>query len=339
MRTLRKHPFSAAVLFLDLFFLILSLLFWLLPAFSEFFAAHIAAGVRLFLAKLTGVLPFSLFEILLFLAGLYLIFLLGFSVFLLIQKGRRQKPPAGAGAFYRAVLVALSAVFWLFCLTLSPSYFRRSTAEMMALDLDAVDDEAVFCAFETLVDTISETAPPLSKNENGESLCPGSFREMSRKIKTEADRFGRESAFYPADGAACKPLLVSPVMTYTHISGVYGFFTGEANVNTNFPSFIVCYTMAHETSHARGIAPENECNFLAFAVLFSSEDSYLRYCASLYVLENFASVCRRIDAERYAAVLERLDDTALRDLSAYHEFMKTYDGAAAGAANAVNTAY
>jgi hypothetical protein len=129
-------------------------------------------------------------------------------------------------------------------------------------------------------------------------------------------------------------------MTYTHLSGVYGFFTGEANVNTNYPDFVVCFTMAHEMSHARGIAPENECNFLAFAILWSSGDPYLRYAACLYVIENFGSACKSIDAERWSALAKTVDPQIRRDLAAYRTFMEPYrDNVASRAANAANNAY
>ena len=70
--------------------------------------------------------------------------------------------------------------------------------------------------------------------------------------------------------------MLSEPWTYTHISGVYTYFTGEANINTNFPDYTIPYTAAHEMAHQRGIAREDEANFIAVLVCISSVYSSLK---------------------------------------------------------------
>ena len=337
----RKHTAIFVFSLSDLVFLALFLLFRVSSSFAEAFTATVGAACRFLLAKATGWLPFSLFELILYAAILYALFLIVLAFICLARKLMKKKKTRYAGKCFLAVFFVFSIVFPLFCLTLAPSYNRKSAAFLLGIDPEKADENAVFSAFEILLKESRLEAEKISVDENGVSFLPGDFSDRADLVKSAADDFGRAHDFYPANGAACKPLLISPLMTYTHLTGVYGFFTGEANVNTNFPDFVVLFTMAHESCHARGIAPENECNFLAFSLLFDSGDPYLRYSACLYVLNDFASACRKSDKERYNALLsDFLSPQVSRDLAAYADFMKPYEkSVAAKVASSVNDAY
>jgi hypothetical protein len=210
----------------------------------------------------------------------------------------------------------------------------------MGLDTENVEETDVFYALESLSRVVNEVSPELKKNEAGESLPSGTAREIRKGVVAAANAFGDENGFYQSRGFAAKSFLCSPLMTYTHLSGVYGFFTGEANVNTNYPHFIVTATTAHETCHARGIAPENECNFLAAVILMESEDSYLRYCGASFILDDLISVCNKLDRERTTEILRNTDPVLLRDYAAYDRFFDRYrDSAASQVADTANSTY
>ena len=53
---------------------------------------------------------------------------------------------------------------------------------------------------------------------------------------------------------------------------------GEPTVNRSTPASDVAQTMAHEMAHAKGVMREGEANFVAYYLLLSSADDYLRYC-------------------------------------------------------------
>ena len=60
-----------------------------------------------------------------------------------------------------------------------------------------------------------------------------------------------------------KAMRFSRVMSAMGFTGFYFPFTGECNVNVDFPAATLPSTVAHELSHRRGIASEQECNFRA----------------------------------------------------------------------------
>lgn len=128
-------------------------------------------------------------------------------------------------------------------------------------------------------------------------------------------------------------------MSYTHITGVYTFFTGESNINVAFPDYTIPFTAAHELAHQRGIARENEANFVAFLVCSSSEDDYVRYCAYLNMYEYVASALASADPSLYSQVYATLPTAVRAELDAYSRFYEKYrNSAASEVSGAVNNA-
>ena len=331
--TIRRHlPLFIFSIF-SLFCLAFLPFFSLFPSFSEWFARYPARFVRLFLGYITSPLPFSLFEILIALFVLYILFLLFFIPISLYKKKKEKILP-----LLLVVPVLLCGVLDLFALSFASSYYRVGTAEQMGLDTE-VTEEDVFFALESLVEITNDAAKNIEKNEKGESIPP-SFDAVRTSVNKAANDFGKRYPFYQNSGFEGKTFLSSPILTYTHLSGVFGFFTGEANVNTNYPHFIVTPSLAHESCHARGIGPENECNFLAAVILMESEDPYLRYCGASFLLDDFISACRGIDKEKTNTILKDLDRTFFADMAFYSDFFQPYrDSFSSKVADTTNTAY
>ena len=331
----KKKLWILSLTLLSLGVLLLSRLF---SSFAEGYSTTAGAAVRFLLGAATALFPFSLFEILLGLFFLYFIFLLGLGIVSLIRwMEKKEKIPYLR--FLTPALCILLAVANLFCLGFGPCYFRKSTAENMALDL-TTDEEKVFLAFSALSQIINGVADKIPTNEAGESLMPRSLSSVKKEVNAAADSFAANNSFFQKKGFAAKTFLSSPLLTYTHISGVYGFFTGEANVNTNYPHFIITATLAHETCHARGIAPENECNTLAAFLLMESGDPYLTYCGALFLFDDFYSTCKKLDKERANAIYRETNPMVQKDFSAYSRFFDPYRGSTASkVANTTNSAY
>lgn len=339
MKAIRTVPRVLRIFFaFSAVILLLLPAFRLFPAFADWFTRYPAAGLRLFLGGIFSIFPFSVFELSIGLFGLYVIFLLGFAPVTLIRK-KKGKTALRLTPLFLAVPVVLVTVLDLFVLTFASSYYRPSPVGEIAPDVASVEAEDVFFTLDALIEIVNETTPKLEKDANGAS-APLPMRKVKDRVKQACDDFGKENAFYQSKGYRAKSFLSSPLMTYTHISGIFGFFTGEANVNTNYPHFIITPSIAHESCHARGIAPENECNFLAAVILMESDDAYLQYCGAAFVLDDFISACRRLDRARTNEALKKLDPVFARDMAAYSEFFEPYrNSSAAKVADATNSAY
>ena len=316
----------------------LSLLLWLAAVISERFAnafnRTVGALVRSVLAHLTSWLPFSLAEFLLYSLPLWLV--------LLVVIGARRH----CGS-WRAVLVYLGAILSAFSLLFSVFVFGfgtgyRTTTLDCRLDLSPAEVNAETLAYtaQRLVGELNALAPSMTYGEDGFSEMPYNLAELNEKLLAAYRPVCARYTFVQELDSRVKPVLASKAMSYTHITGVYTYFTGEANLNMHFPDYTLPYTAAHELAHQRGIARENEANFVAFLVCVGAEDDYLRYSAYLNLYEYVANALWRADRERYRAVLAALDERVVGELRAYSAFFETYrDSRASEVSDAVNDAY
>jgi hypothetical protein len=134
--------------------------------------------------------------------------------------------------------------------------------------------------------------------------------------------------------------MLSELMSYTHITGVYSFFTGEANINVAFPDYTIPYTAAHELSHQRGIAREDEANFMAFLVCLESEDAYVRYSGYMNLFEHVASALYSADRALYGDVYASLPIDVRSEMAAYANFFQKYNNSVAGdISGAINNSF
>ena len=133
------------------------------------------------------------------------------------------------------------------------------SAENVVLALDNVTDE-----LNSLADSIEFT--------QGQSTNHGySFNQLSKKVRNAARKASMKYPIFQKGVFTAKAIAFSEPMAYTGISGVYGFFTGEANINTSFSDYSMPFTIAHEYSHQMGIGSEKEAEFAALLICMESD--------------------------------------------------------------------
>lgn len=82
-------------------------------------------------------------------------------------------------------------------------------------------------------------------------------------------------------GASCgaKPTLFSDMLAYLGVQGYFNPFTGEAQVNTGEPDFMMPFLIAHEMAHQTGVAAEDDANLAAYIACMESTQASLQYSA------------------------------------------------------------
>ena len=163
------------------------------------------------------------------------------------------------------------------------------------------------------------------------SICP-----VATAASAPADKYD----FIPRLVSRVKPIALSEALTYTHISGIYTYYTGEANINVNFPDYTIPYTAAHELAHQRGFLPEDEANFVAFLVCCEADDPYIRYSGYLNMYQYLNSALYEADTEVFSAVFMSLDQRVKNEMIAYNAFFEKYrDNKAADISSVINDNY
>ncbi len=308
--------FSLVVYALTLFSLILFLIVINNVAFADFFNYYLSAPTRAIMAWLTVLFPFSVAELVVLLSPILLALLIFFAI-KFAKKGKRMSIK-----FLSVLLAVLCLVFVTFVWTYSSGYHNSTIDEKMGLDRSSITKEDIYSSYVIIVNELNTLANYVEYDETGASVMPYSYSEMSDKICQAYERFIEKYEVIQTFPSRIKPLMISEPMTYTHLSGIYSFMSGECNVNVNYPDFVIASTSAHEMAHQRGVAREDECNFIAFAVLLCSDDPFLRYSAFLDVYSNIASELMNESAELFSSV--KLDERVRGDRRSYSAFFKKY---------------
>lgn len=315
----------------------LSLILWLIAIpctrFADWFHRVIGGVLRTVLGVMTSPLPFSLAEMLLYLLPILLIVLVW-------RKTRRTLSRQEILRLLASICSVAGLLFSLFTVSFGIGHRTTPLPQKMGIEVRTITASELKNTAVYLIQQINSTVDGVRFGEDGFSGMPYSLREMNDRLLRAFDDVSARHSFLQNFPTQVKPILASEPMTYTHISGVYSFFTGEANINTNFPDYTLPFTAAHELAHQRGIAREEEANFVAFLVGETSEDPYIRYCAYLNLFEYVSGALYRASPQDYRAVLETLDARVRGEMRAYRAFFEKYaDSAAAKVSDAVNDGY
>ncbi len=302
--------------------------------FSDFFNRYISSFFRAFTAKLTGWIPFSVAEFFILLIPVWIFIM---TRIVLKRYGDSWQELLSAVV---CVLSAIAVIFSTFTIGFAPAYRGKTLDKKLNLEQTAVSVDELYNTAMILAAHIREESKNVVFGNDGFSVMPYGYSEMNDKLIEAYDKICDEYGFVQRLDSRVKPVMLSEAMSYTHITGVYTFFTGEANINVAFPDYTIPFTAAHELSHQRGIARENEANFMAFLVCANSDDAYIRYCAYLNMYEYVIAALGSADPTLYLEARYSLPGKVSGELIAYYEFYKKYqDSVASEVSESVNDTF
>ncbi len=283
-------PFYSTLMILFAVSIVIYILSRFITPLAEFLARYPSHGIRYILALLTSWIPFSLAECIVILLPLMF-------VAYMVYATRFIK--SDAPGFGKKVLMPLISVILiigiLFLSMFGPCYFRNNLSDNLGIEDAAVSGEELYETAIWLAYQIHELIPEITFAAAGESHMPCDFDSMVALINDAFESYAAKVNYISSFKSKPKPIALSEPMTYTHISGVYTFFTGEANINVNYPDFIIPFTIAHEMSHQRGIAREEEANMVAFLVCLESQNPYVKYSGLANVLSYVSNALYKAD--------------------------------------------
>ena len=122
-----------------------------------------------------------------------------------------------------------------------------------------------------------------------------------------------------------KPAVFSRLMSFMNNTGYFFCFTAEANVNIDCPMALLPATVAHELAHQRGVAGEDEANFVAVAACLADGDPVFVYSGALMAYVYLGNALHGTDYERWLGVYDTLGEDVRRDLHAHNAYWDRYD--------------
>ena len=302
--------------------------------FADFYNQTVGSAVRALLAYLTMFLPFSLAETVI-IALPVLLFVMIYISTLFFKRSEEASVRCIVGLFS-----VLTLMYSIFVLGYGMGYHGTSLSSKLGLSEEKVTALELKETSEKLLDEMIPLLENIPYSQENASYMPYSLDEMNTKLNRAYKSAGEKYSFISNFYSKIKYIVLSEPMTYTHISGVYSYYTGEANLNINFPDYTLPFTAAHELAHQRGIAPENEANFVAFLVCMESDDNYIKYSAYLNMFEYVTNALYRADSKMYYELILKTDNRIIGEMSAYNAFFEKYrDSKASEVSDAVNDTY
>ena len=119
-----------------------------------------------------------------------------------------------------------------------------------------------------------------------------------------------EQAFPCLEGPdiRAKGLRFSRILSYMDFTGFFFPFTAEANLNTDFPPGLFASTVAHELAHQRGVAKEQEANFVAVLACLDYGDVDYCYSACMLAYTHLGNALHGVDYDAWYMVYSGLDE-------------------------------
>ncbi|MDY4899156.1 MAG: DUF3810 domain-containing protein [Eubacteriales bacterium] len=303
-------------------------------AFADWWSRYPGATVRSVLAHLTNWLPCSLAEALVLFLPVILFFLIRTAI-------KKYSDCWHNTLVYLGMLLSVaSLLFTLMVWGFGTGYYGQTLDKKLGLERRDVSAEELKYTAEQLVEEVNRTAEQVTFRNENFSVMPYSINEMNDKLLEAYDKVSDKYDFVQRLNSRVKPVVNSELWSYTHITGVYSYFTGEANINVNFPDYTIVFTAAHELAHQRGIAREDEANFMAFLVCTASDDPYIQYCGYLNMYEYVRNSLYSASADMYKDVNDRLSLNVKYELYSYSKFFDKYrKNVVANVSEVVNDTY
>ena len=288
-----------------------------IPVLAEyFFARGVTRLLSWFLSGISGILPFSLYEVTaLCLIACAVLLVIGFIVLLHDRNFARVRlwlyRLAAAGL---SVLIAFGALY-------APLYERLPAAGALGLPEVTVTDELAYAAAEYYVEELNALSDRMERDGAGNVVCPYTFGEIAGLLNAAFAEY--EGGYFAPYSVRPKAVALSVGMSAIGITGIYFPFYAEANLNTNIPSYELGVTMAHELAHAHGVAQEGEANVVAYVLCLRSGDDYLRYGG---LMRAVASLLNSLPEEPFEELYARLRPQIVQEWRNADELYSRYDG-------------
>lgn len=277
--------------------------------------------LRRTLGRLCERVPFSVAEALYVFAALALVGYLAFGIRTLL---RSRHKAAALSTLLLGLIDAVLTVYLFFCLLWGANYYADGFCERSGLAAEPVAAEALYQVTEQFAALVNEYASGVPRDESGTVSVDRS--EILSYAPNIYQTLYEEFPFLAMDDVVPKAMFFSRVMSAMGFTGFYFPLTGESNVNIDFPAATLPTTVAHELAHRRGIASEQECNFLAVLASLRCDNALYRYAGALSGYIYLSNALYSVDVERYRAVRATLNEYVLADLRTSSTYWARFEG-------------
>ena len=274
-------------------------------------AENITAPIRQAIGRLCYLTEISVMEVLCVLLIVGAIAYVIWSIAAVIRAKDRR-----AGRTYSAVLGAANIALSIcvgFCLLWGINYGAETFQDKSGIYAEPVAYEDLAAVTVYFAQQLSLAADDVQRDESGVFAVPR--EEILSASTTVYDAAEQVFPFLEFDDPGVKAMAFSRLLSAMDFTGFYCSYTGESNVNVDSPACLLPSTVVHELAHQRGIASEQECNFLAVMASVISGNPAYEYAGWLKGYINLGNALYSVDRDLYWAIRDMLPETVEADLA------------------------
>lgn len=313
---------------------------FLFPEFVEtVYSRSIFFHMNSAISSATGLLPFSLAEFLLY---AFVLSVAVYIVFIIIHAIRARR--AWWHIVLRRTAALLSAASLLYALFIGLwgfNYARVPLAQTLNLDASPASVDELYSACDALIIRANLIRESVPEDSNGVFSPAASRTKIMNSINEYYNKAAEDAglSFLGGSFGNVKPVLFSKGLSWSHISGIYFPYTGEANINIDAPMLMFAASCLHEAAHQRGFAREDEANFLAYYISRFSGDESVEYSGTMLALVHAMNALYSVERDLYFELRLKYSQAVERDLFDRGRYWAKYEGSVSEAAKEVNNTF
>ena len=266
-----------------------------------------------------GIFPFSVGDIIYTSLILFLIW----RIFRFILKFKKQENKKSflLNIFLQIITTCLW-IYSVFYILWGLNYYRLGVASVFNLPEESVDQKEIILLTNELKDSLNKSAQLKKSNPKTNHNIEGYKSTAIFSYEKLGNHFPELIFKTPS----FKATLFGEAANYMGIQGYYNPFTGESQINTHTPEFILPFVSCHEIAHQLGFASESEANFVGFLAAKHSEDVRVRYAAYFNMFMYAAAQLKRTDSTEIKQIVKQLHPDVITDLRFYYKHLSKYEG-------------
>jgi len=264
-----------------------------------------------------GLMPFSIGDVLYLTATVWIAWKVVRFFKKLIYKQINIKWFLNSG--YMLLIIAM-CIYIIFNLFWGINYNRKEIAYQLKLNLAKRDSADLANIGNLLLEKVNESKYALV---NQHAMYPSDKELFARAIAC----YGKAQKLYPFlsyKPTSLKSSMYGVLGNYFGFTGYYNPFSGEAQVNTTVPKFILPYTTSHEVAHQLGYAKEEEANFVGYLAATSSADTLFHYSAYLDLFVYANRQLFYVDSVTAKKLAKRLLPGVKADIMEWRNFLQRH---------------
>jgi hypothetical protein len=281
---------------------------------EQYYSNGIYPYISAFLKFVTGIIPFSVGDVL---YGILFIWLVAYFIELIRALFHKEITVITLNRGLAKSAIWLLTIYIIFNLFWGINYNRKGIAFQLGLTKQLYSQQELKTINTLLLQKVNESKTAVLRINQQDTSDYKKIFVQSEHAYTEA---AKSYTVLHYSSIVVKSSLYGWLGNYLDFSGYYDPFTGEAQVNTTVPYFLQPYTTCHEIAHQLGYAKEDEANFVGYLAAAASKDTLFHYSVYLELFIYANQNLYQLDSSSARSFAKQLSPAVKKDIKQWRAF-------------------